>query len=190
MDTRGERTHDRVLSEVQMNDLKTWLTNPEKKDQIKFLVSAVPFVLQTVDANDKWSADRYYQQRDEILKMIVDNDVDNVVILTGDVHNACHCSVDVTVNEKKKTIHEFTAGPISQQQIRAAKYYKPGKHKLRSSEGIDLQYQLFEHMGLKRNKKKNRYKVKHNAVMFEMRRDRLVYRVYELGKARVVFEGR
>ena len=96
LDTRGESKVPRsknqavgihaLLSEVQMNALKNWLSNDIS--DIKFIASGIPLCPDTQgpmgEPSDKWAAGA--AQRKEILDFIWDQKIKGVVFLGGDVH--------------------------------------------------------------------------------------------------------
>lgn len=115
MDTRYRRNSDRgeMIDEAQMKALLGWLKS--NKRSLKFIVTSVPFIGQVKSPDrDKWCDPAYNRQRERILSYIVDNDVERVVFLTGDMHNAYHATMDVTKGNKSTKVHELMSSPINQ----------------------------------------------------------------------------
>ncbi len=123
MDTRSERwatagegldpDRPRMVSGTQMSHLKSWLD--EHRDAVKFIVTSVPFVAE-VDSDDKWSANSYRRQREEILSHLVSKRIGGVIFLTGDMHNSYHATMEVKslTDDFTCTLHELMSSPINQ----------------------------------------------------------------------------
>lgn len=102
MDTRTERfvskkegSLKQMVNQSQLKALKEWLKTCGN-DQVKFIVSGVPFFPDfTDDVSDKWGG--YPAQRAEILDYIKENKITRVVFLAGDVH--CSLSSQLTCED-------------------------------------------------------------------------------------------
>ena len=147
LDTRTRRFNDRrteesrktptgrMIDATQMHELKRWLS--EHPDDLKFVVSSVPFVAEINDTeneqsprlktrhadrnpeNDKWSATRFRLQREELIEFIHCQRIQRLVFLTGDMHCCYHASMRIGGGLKYEavTIHELAAGPVNQLQL-------------------------------------------------------------------------
>lgn len=118
LDTRTERWSNRsnganqIIGQEQLLRLKTWLK--ENKNAIKFIVSSVPFVAEVRHSDDKWNADIFKHQREEIIEFIVENKIKNITFLTGDMHNSYYAKMTIKAEEQISTIHELMSSPINQ----------------------------------------------------------------------------
>jgi alkaline phosphatase D len=89
MDVRTERVIDeagrnlRMVSPTQMAALKSWLT--DGSGRVKVVVTSVPVFPETIGKeNDHWTG--FPSDRDELIAHIVENRVERVVFLSGDLH--------------------------------------------------------------------------------------------------------
>lgn len=115
LDTRYHRNSSigRMLNENQEADLLRWIGQQPKK--LKFIVSGVPFVGEVIrQGNDKWCDAAFGGQRERILQKILDVSANNVVFLTGDMHNSYHATLDIGNGEQNLRIHELMSSPINQ----------------------------------------------------------------------------
>lgn len=83
-DTRSERfpSLQRMISEDQMNALKTWLIDEARRDRIKVVTTSVPiFLLSTPDTWDGFKAQKY-----ELIDFIIKKNIKHVLFLSGDAH--------------------------------------------------------------------------------------------------------
>lgn len=90
-DVRTERCEldadPKIISNKQMGAFLEWVTDPEKKDQYKFVVSSSPMVSQV--ETDSWSGFPRQQRKviDALLGKDRDgNNINKVVLLVGDAH--------------------------------------------------------------------------------------------------------
>lgn len=83
-DTRSERypSHKQIISSIQLQALKDWLIDKKRKDLIKIVITSVPFFL--LKSNDSW--DGYQAQRYDLLKHILNNNIQHVMFISGDAH--------------------------------------------------------------------------------------------------------
>lgn len=107
MDTRRYRSsqNQTMLGPQQLKEFKRWLH--EKKDfKFKFMVSSVPFTFNfKVNGKDTWRD--YRKERTEILSFIKENDIKNVIGLSGDRH-------EVAITKLDGHILEFSTSPVLQ----------------------------------------------------------------------------
>ncbi len=132
MDTRTERRrheNSRMIDDDQMCAFKKWLVR--HRDDLKFVVSSVPFVAEVISsadpsaedsedrAADKWCGAAFRLQRDEIIDFIHDQDIDRLLFLVGDMHCAYHASMAIGKERrwKRRRIHELAGGPIHQLEL-------------------------------------------------------------------------
>jgi len=119
MDTRYNRIssksdqNNQMIDEAQKQRLFNWLES--HRDQIKFIVSSVPFVGVVLDDNnDKWCSTSYKDQRDDILSFIHHNQLKKICFLTGDMHNSYLAELEIKDENKQTLIHELMSSPINQ----------------------------------------------------------------------------
>lgn len=139
LDTRTERylhpdrdnvdpDRPRMISGEQLEAFKKWLR--KHKDELKFVVSSVPFVAQVrgtsdegraheespsdPDYLDKWSGTPFQRQRSEIIDFIHNERIRNLVFLAGDVHCCYHATMRIGLPNFTSMIHELASGPIYQ----------------------------------------------------------------------------
>jgi hypothetical protein len=135
MDTRTERCghSGRMIGRRQLEDFKQWLS--EHSDDLKFVVSSVPFVgelrhlapsspsdpsqsplvRKIEEWDDKWCGEGYRRQREEIIDFIADERIERLIFLAGDMHCCYHATMDI--GYRPSTIHELGAGPIYQLEL-------------------------------------------------------------------------
>lgn len=115
MDTRTMRVHNQsILGEGQWQTLETWLL--EVKDYpVKFLVtsSALLFDFFGDVTGDRWSG--FKRERDRLLYLLAREGIENVYILTGDLHSGHAISANLRgPNRQAIPIWEFCASPFEQ----------------------------------------------------------------------------
>ncbi len=147
LDTRTQRLDGRmqpaqIIDREQMDALLEWMS--DHKDDLKFVVTSVPFVAEISDegsesaptwsgqadaeraahqprnpANDKWSAERFRVQRDRIINYIFDNKIERLIFLTGDMHCCYHATMRIGTGSKyaSTVVHELAGGPVNQLQL-------------------------------------------------------------------------
>jgi hypothetical protein len=145
LDIRTQRSNreGQMIDADQMRRLLDWMFR--YKDDLKFVVTSVPFVAQVSDAedtrtlrwtdgeprrndeNDKWSATRFKKQRDQIIEHIAENNIQRLIFLTGDMHSCYHASMRIAVKAERPIeaepkyesliIHELAGGPVNQLQL-------------------------------------------------------------------------
>lgn len=109
--TNRSRSAHLILDSEQEGALKAWLL--EHRNDMKFVVSSVPFVsVPRRGRDDKWNGRYFLEQRNRILRHMLENQIRHVVFLTGDMHNSLHSTLDVNGSELQ--IHELMSSPINQ----------------------------------------------------------------------------
>lgn len=113
LECRAERDPDAgvYISTEQMDWLKSGLS--ESGARFKIILNSVPIsdlypIFANAQLSDRWSG--YEGQRTEILSHIVDNGIEGVVWLAGDIHLAATCTVGQT-GQLADGMHEIIAGP-------------------------------------------------------------------------------
>jgi alkaline phosphatase D len=111
-DTRTERNRKsvppRIVSGEQMNELKKWLS--EKKKEVKFVVSSVPFFPDPkTEADDKWAG--FSEQRREILDFIREGKIRPVVFLSGDIHLSAWATLECP-SDPSFRVHSVISSPF------------------------------------------------------------------------------
>jgi len=126
LDTRTVRTENRhencLLGETQWQALEKWLLD-NREAPVKFLVSSstVMFDMLADFASDRWSG--FPKDRSRLLKFITDNDIQNLYILSGDLHNA-HCTeTDLHGKNGPLKLWEFCSSPFEQKPNLASYTY-------------------------------------------------------------------
>jgi len=104
-----------IMTERQWQLLEKWLLEDREKYPVKFLVSSssVLFDMFGDFTRDRWGGFR--SERNRLLKFIADNKIENLYILTGDLH--CGHAIEVTLSTPEKeplTLWEFCASPFEQ----------------------------------------------------------------------------
>ena len=126
MDCRTERFGSRsiaphIVGNQQMSDLKKWMR--KYKDDLKFVVTSVPFVMDVVNDDDKWGAPAFIDQRNEVIDHIVQKQIGRLVFLTGDMHCSYHATMKINDDLE---IHELMSSPINQLQKSDISQFKQG----------------------------------------------------------------
>jgi hypothetical protein len=140
----NDRPSPRMIDQAQMTRLLNWLK--QDGHSVKFVVTSVPFVAEVREASsprpeapsdwfsppvggesgsvprpgnseqDKWSAQRFRAQRDEIIEHIHRHRIERLVFLTGDMHCCYHATMRIGGDTPytSTTIHELAGGPVNQ----------------------------------------------------------------------------
>ena len=117
LDTRTERRAQApgscLLGEDQLLAFKTWLL--ENRDAPKFVVCGVPFVAEVIVSDDKWSGAPFRSQREQIMSFLLEEGIDNLVILTGDMHHSYYAKMEISSNSSRRKIriHELMSSPVN-----------------------------------------------------------------------------
>lgn len=83
-DTRSAKTGDTMLGEQQLAWLLDELRTASRTHALVLWVQSVPWITPTDPARDDWGA--YPEERQQILDVIHEDDIDNLVMLSGDAH--------------------------------------------------------------------------------------------------------
>ena len=143
MDTRTSRESDDglIIDPPQMETFKRWLT--QKKHNLKFVVTSVPFIGQVKKPKkDKWCDPVFDTQRGAILNHVLDQDVRKLVFLTGDMHTSYYAKMQIEKGSKSAELHELMSSPINQitPSTSLKKKYDPDFHTTIS--GVDVHSQI------------------------------------------------
>jgi len=103
-----------MIDPEQEAALIKWLSD-HKKD-LKFIVTSIPFVTEVKSPKtDKWCDKVYDGQRGRILQHLLDQGIEKVVFLTGDMHASLHSTLEVKDDAgRATTVHELMSSPINQ----------------------------------------------------------------------------
>ncbi len=118
LDTRTERYARKesecrcIVSPTQMGHLKRWLR--KYRDEVKFVVTPVPFVGEVRNNNDKWNGRPFRAQREEVMRFLLDNDIGGLTFLTGDMHCSYHGRLTLEDERRTLVVDELMASPINQ----------------------------------------------------------------------------
>ena len=118
-DTRTSRIKSRgysqIMTERQWQALEKWLLEDLEKYPVKFLVSSssVLFDMFGDFTRDRWGGFR--RDRNRLLDFIAEHSIENLYILTGDLHAGHAIEVTLSTPGKKPLIlWEFCASPFEQ----------------------------------------------------------------------------
>lgn len=111
-DTRYERYEDNIMSDIQFNSLLTALINKESSKPF-LIFTPVPFILAQ-HGSDMWKSFPKHQK--QLLSHILECDIRNVFILTGDSHVSVTTDFDFYENNKPtdNKIVEIMSSPLYQ----------------------------------------------------------------------------
>jgi len=129
LDTRTMRVkkgRNILLGEAQWQKLEAWFLEVKEKYPVKFLVSSgtvmYPFLLDV--AKDRWSGFR--SERERLFKLLAENEIEGVHILTGDIHTAHTVSAEIKCpNGRRIPIWEFCSSPFEQKSKWESATYIP-----------------------------------------------------------------
>jgi len=79
-----DNENKRMMSEIQLQWLKSQMLEAKAAKQAIFWVSSVPWIQAQTHGSDLWGG--YATQRAQIAAFLVENDIRNLVILSGDAH--------------------------------------------------------------------------------------------------------
>ena len=123
LDSRTERrnSYGELVSEFQFNSLCKWLKDIPQ-DVPKFIVSSVifaPFNINVLDDKafrktgisscDNWNG---YSTKNKLLKYIVDNDIQKVIFLSGDIHNSLAAEISLERKGKIIKMYQIISSPL------------------------------------------------------------------------------
>ncbi|MEW5872904.1 MAG: alkaline phosphatase D family protein [Chloroflexota bacterium] len=127
LDTRSMRVcgsgQRSMLGEGQWQMLKDWLLREEPR--VKFIVSSCSllFYLWIDIARDRWSG--FPGERDQLLHFLAANHIQNVYVLTGDLHSAHAVHAELYGREQAALpLREFCSSPFEQQTNRLSPYFR------------------------------------------------------------------
>ena len=128
LDVRTERhgkgPETQIVDEVQLDVFKHWLS--DHRDDLKFVVSSVPFVGEILNDDDKWGAPPYLHQKHELLRFLIDERIERLVFLTGDMHNSYHARLRATDGSGNGVdVHELMSSPVNQLGKTSRGRYRP-----------------------------------------------------------------
>jgi phosphodiesterase/alkaline phosphatase D-like protein len=177
MDCRTERRgfsgpENQIIGDSQMTAFKNWLL--KYKDQLKFVVTSVPFIMGVKNDKDKWSAPAFEHQRDEVIDHLASNDIGKLVFLTGDMHASYHSKM--AINDKLE-IHELMSSPINQLQKTGIDEFK------RKSDGQTEKGNSYSGRIAKF------YSNHSNAMMIGVNQNELSYQIFRTKKSKIVRSG-
>jgi alkaline phosphatase D len=119
MDTRSMRMRGRGKGEVLGNEqwlkLKSWLSEVKDKYPVKFVVTSSAFLhfLLGDYSLDRWSG--YPRERNRLMHYLSEHEIEDVYLLTGDLHSGHAISVDIRCRSGKNIpLWEFCASPFEQ----------------------------------------------------------------------------
>jgi phosphodiesterase/alkaline phosphatase D-like protein len=116
LDTRTSRISSlkQMIDEPQLQALLDWMSL--HKSKTKFVITSVPFVgVVKNPGQDKWCSPAYKVQRERIIKHVLDDNIDDLTFLTGDMHTSYCADMQVSDNTgNSKVIHELMSSPINQ----------------------------------------------------------------------------
>lgn len=115
LDTRYRRSSSsgQMIDTTQFQSLKSWLV--ENVDQLKFIVTSVPFIGQVKrPGNDKWCSPCFAQQRADLFDFLHKNEISKTVFLTGDMHTSYYAKAKLENDDRSIIIHELMSSPINQ----------------------------------------------------------------------------
>ncbi len=116
LDTRTQRVYKhRLLNRAQWKALEDWLLQVKDRYPVKFIVSSITVLsdLWGDFTHDRWNG--YPDERRRLLHLLAANEVQNLYLLTGDLHSA-H-AIEVTLQTAGKTpvkVWEFCSSPFEQ----------------------------------------------------------------------------
>jgi len=141
LDTRSRRRigeSPQIIDDDQLRELLAWMD--EYPNDLKFVVTSVPFVAEVREGNDerrpdkpswnrnrkpgnplndKWNAPPFRIQRGRIISHIFQRRVKHLVFITGDMHCCYQATMRIGPGRKYEcvTIHELAGGPANQLQL-------------------------------------------------------------------------
>lgn len=128
-----------MITGSQMQAFKSWLL--EHKSAVKFVVCAVPFVAEVTVSDDKWSGAPFRKQREEIMAFLLQEGINNLLFITGDMHHSYYASMEIVrrADDQKIYVHELMSSPINN-RVRTDINAQYDNGRWRSSENGKLGY--------------------------------------------------
>ena len=115
LDVRTERykgDRPQMVGCIQMAELKRWLG--VHRNDVKFIVTSVPFVAEVRSGDDTWSGKSFRPEREEIIDYLATEGIGRIVFLTGDQHRSYHATMKITGAHGDVLVHELMSSPINQ----------------------------------------------------------------------------
>jgi phosphodiesterase/alkaline phosphatase D-like protein len=148
MDTRTMRTEGKggyyLLGEPQWQQLEAWLLDVKDKYPVKFLVtsSSVLFDMIVDFALDRWNG--FVRDRERLFDFIAANKIEDVYLLSGDLHSAHAISADLkTADGSPLCVWELCATPFEQDtNIAKSTYFPP---RIRAIKKQKLHFSVAKH---------------------------------------------
>lgn len=116
LDARSERYQkppgNQMIGEEQLARFFGWLSSSPAR--VKFVATCVPFVGEARNTMDKWADRPYRPQRDRIVDFIAEKQIQNVIFLTGDMHNSYCARMDIRrPGVGSIALHELMSSPVN-----------------------------------------------------------------------------
>jgi alkaline phosphatase D len=177
MDCRTERFGftagaEQIVSDAQMTDFKKWLSR--HKNDLKFVVSSVPFVMEVANDDDKWGAPAFAAQRNEVIDHLMKNEIGRLVFLTGDMHASYHAKMTIDGDHE---VHELMSSPINQLQKSALDRFRQGVVR-ETTKGHKYSGRIMKF-----------YSKHSNAMLIEVDQEEVSYEIFRTKKTRKVRSG-
>lgn len=138
---KNERT---MLGKGQWAALKEWLSTVNDQYPVKFLVSscAVLFDMWVDIARDRWAG--FPEEREHLLHFLAANEIENLFILTGDLHSAHALHVNLYGPMGGSIpLWEFCSTPFNQNQ----NWFAPRTYRKLNSDVVKDQHMRFLYLG-------------------------------------------
>ncbi len=114
-DDFNERNNANTYKSILGGEQFTWLTDQLKQSQAKWRIIGNQVMVMPwkgVPSNDAW--DGYNEERNRLLKYIKDNDINNLIVLTGDIHSTFVGEINY---EEDCEMCEFVVPSITSQNL-------------------------------------------------------------------------
>lgn len=118
LDTRTDRYNansdllgNPANKQSQFSKLCEWLLKQDPNVP-KFIISSVifaPISQVKIKNNDNWNG---YKTRDELLKFIIDNNIQKIVFLSGDIHNSLAVTISLKYKNKEIKLYQIISSPL------------------------------------------------------------------------------
>jgi alkaline phosphatase D len=121
LDVRTERhkgDNATMVGEEQLQTFLQWLL--EHRDEVKFVLTSVPFLAEVRSGDDKWCSRSFRFQRDAILDFVSANGIGRLVFLTGDMHCSAHTTMTLGRGPGAVVLHELMSSPINQVAVKTS----------------------------------------------------------------------
>jgi len=166
LDSRTEKYSQKtMIGEKQLLSLKKWLI--KNKHSPKFIITSTPFLAE-ISEGDKWCNERYMLQRENILLFLLNNNISNVVFLTGDMHCSCHTLMKIENSESCIYLHELMSSPINQTFFASQKVFR-NKRKINIEKGYKYETKLIAKSFFNRGS---------NAMLINIENEKVNYEIF------------